>query len=200
MGASDISFQLNKKATKAEISAAFTRQRDDDADENGRAGGYSGDFQTVNSVDFQLDKIFPNESEAMDYCLDKASKWETVVAVYFNHTQPVKNKTIDKMYAKIKILLEEYNKLYSLPLDKTKPFKTRTQCKSRLSLAHVKGYHCPVCDMSLRPTALRNKINGLSTKMDVLKGKIVDIQKKEEEKQAAKATNVQTLVAGWGAS
>lgn len=51
---------------------------------DGDDDGYSGDFQTVNRVDYSyLGKVYPSHQEAMEFALEKAEKWETVVALYF---------------------------------------------------------------------------------------------------------------------
>ena len=84
MGACDISFNLKGKASKAEISRAFSNQVASDRSENGHADGYSGDFQTVHCVSFDhLGEVFDSHALAFDYCISKAKKWESVVAVYY---------------------------------------------------------------------------------------------------------------------
>lgn len=84
MGATSIDHVMRWKATPKEIEKAFKERRAEDAKCNGRMEGYSGDFQTVSKVDLRyLYKEFNSYGEAQDFCLDKAEKWETVVAVYF---------------------------------------------------------------------------------------------------------------------
>lgn len=198
MGAHDISLDLKGKLSKAEISAAFTAQREDDSQENGHQSGYSGDFQTVHHVDFHLDKVFLSENEAMEYCLKHAKKWESVVAVYYNRSTPVKSKALDKLNDKYKTLFAEREKL-DLPPKWDATFKTCSKCKSRLATAHIKR-SCPLCSTDLRSKALLNKIVRIDAKMIELKEKAKAIKDKENAKQAAKGTNVNTLLAGWGAS
>ena len=85
MGACDISFTLDNKATRTQIETAFKRQRERDAEYNGHAEGYSGDFQTVDGIDFgHLGQVFSNYSQAHEYCLENAKKWDKVIAVYYN--------------------------------------------------------------------------------------------------------------------
>lgn len=87
MGATNIEFILKAKATKTEINKAFKLKRESDKDENGHRSGYSGDFQTVDRVEYHLNQTFETIGDAVDYCLDHAEKWETVIAVYFKSKQ-----------------------------------------------------------------------------------------------------------------
>lgn len=80
MGASTIAFTLDGNKTQADVKQAFRDRQADDRDCNGHQDGYSGDFQTVNSVKFS-GREFNNWDEAYDYCHDKAEKWDYVVAV-----------------------------------------------------------------------------------------------------------------------
>jgi hypothetical protein len=85
-GATNIGFFLPKKATKTEIEAEFKKRRKADAEMNGDSDSYSGDLQTVKRVEYRYlsdSNVFENRSKAEDFCLDKAEKWEFVVAVYF---------------------------------------------------------------------------------------------------------------------
>jgi hypothetical protein len=84
MGACNIEFSLKGKASRSEIQSAFDQRVQEDAAENGHQHGYSGDFQTVDKVDFKhLGTVFPDINAAEEYALDHAEKWSTVVAVYF---------------------------------------------------------------------------------------------------------------------
>lgn len=85
MGATNISLGLKGKASRQEIDKAFRDRQAKDREYNGHQEGYSGDFQTVRSVDFHLNQEFKSFSEAEEFCLDKAEKWETVVAVYYKN-------------------------------------------------------------------------------------------------------------------
>lgn len=86
MGASNIEFKIKGKATKTQIDQRFKEQVESDRDENGHRHGYSGDFQTVDRVDYKyLAEPFENYDEATDHCLETAKKWTTVVAVYFKN-------------------------------------------------------------------------------------------------------------------
>lgn len=204
MGAHDISFELKGKVKPIEIDKAFKAQKEYDENENGHQSGYSGDFQTVNSVDFHLDKVFNNHDEAMEYCLEKAQKWSTVIAVYYNQSVEVKSKRIDALTVKIEKAIKDTQAIHDTPLDRSKPFKTCFNCKSKISTAHmVKDFSkvtCPVCGMDMRPKAFVKKLTKLRNKRDSLIEKRKALILKEEEKQAAKGANINTLVAGWGAS
>jgi len=84
MGAQNIEFRIKGKASRKDIEAKFKAQREEDRDYNGYRDGYSGDFQTVYSVDYDyLSEPFENYDKAVDHCLDHAEKHTTVVAVYY---------------------------------------------------------------------------------------------------------------------
>lgn len=88
MGASNIEFRIKGKATRKQIDQRFKEQREEDRDRNGHRDGYSGDFQTVRSVDYKyLSEPFENYDQATDHCLEFAEKWTTVVAVYFKNSK-----------------------------------------------------------------------------------------------------------------
>ena len=85
-GAHDISFELDGEATRQQINNAFKEKKESDSNnyEGDDEDSYSGDFQTVNSVDFKhLGKVYETFDEAYEFALDKAEKWETVVALYY---------------------------------------------------------------------------------------------------------------------
>ena len=84
MGAHNIEFRIQSKASWSEITNAFRGRRLADRECNGHQEGYSGDFQTVQSVDMNhLGDIFDSYDEAVNFCLKHAEKWETMVAVYY---------------------------------------------------------------------------------------------------------------------
>ena len=80
MGACDISMRVDGNKTQDEVVNAFRKRQEQDRIYNGHQDGYSGDFQTVNRVDF-TDKEFQSANDGLDYCLDHAQKWDSVVAV-----------------------------------------------------------------------------------------------------------------------
>lgn len=84
MGACNIDFVIKGKVSDREVERAFKNQKLEDAETNGLSDGYSGDFQTVEDVitDY-LGDVFETHEEAQKFCLDKAQKWEYVVAVYY---------------------------------------------------------------------------------------------------------------------
>lgn len=83
MGACNIQFTIDKQATTQEVLAAFKRQREIDNDANGHQEGYSGDFQTVDTVKCEFKETFPSYNEAMEYCLKKAEKFCYAIAVHY---------------------------------------------------------------------------------------------------------------------
>jgi len=84
MGATNICHVMKGKQDKPAIEKAFRERQKSDQAENGHRHGYSGDFQTVRSIDYSfLGKVYPSYNEAEEVCLDHAEKWETVVAVYY---------------------------------------------------------------------------------------------------------------------
>lgn len=81
MGAHNIEFDV-PDCEEREIKTIFKKKQDENKEYNGSQGGYSGDFQTVDSVEIH-DKIFDSYKDAHDYCLDHAQKWDFVVAVKY---------------------------------------------------------------------------------------------------------------------
>ena len=97
-GATDIGFEIDGRADRDEIEMRFSAQQQSDREENEYEGidddPYTGDFTTVERVDFSfLDNTeFDHPDEAYEFALDAAKKWETVVAVYV--TEHGETKTI----------------------------------------------------------------------------------------------------------
>ena len=200
MGACDIQFELDKKATQNEIDKAFKAKRAEDAERNGHQEGYSGDFQTVNKVVFHLHNTFANYNEAAEYCQKVAKKWESVVAVYYVGT-PTKSKAQAQFKVKSEKLIQAIDLVRSIPLDKSKPFKTCPNCKSRLNVAHVSGVNCPLCRIDLRPKSVVNRLAKRLAALEELKSITKELIAKENQEFLAKASDkdVKTLVYGWGA-
>jgi PHP family Zn ribbon phosphoesterase len=200
MGSTNIELIQKGKLSRNEIYDAFKNQQDQDRLENGHQSGYSGDFQTVSKVDYRLDQVFTSQSEAHDFCLKHASKWDTVVAVYFLDLK-VESKRIDKARQAVKALTQDLASLESTPLDKSSGFKTCGACKSRLSMSHVKRSCCPVCQSDLRPKALVKRIESLKAKIKAAQDRLESLVKSERQKALTKAKPSQfsTMLAGWGA-
>lgn len=200
MGADSISIELEKKATREQIESAFKRQRAHDADYNGHREGYSGDFQTVHSVDYShLSKVFPSQDEAFEYCLKHAEKFCTVVAVYYVEGTPLKSAKLDKLNAKIEFSVELLQTIKCMSFDRDKAFKTCGGCKSRLAVARFKGSNCPVCGFDLRSAKLINNIRTLNEKIEQLRKDRQALIDQLNAKRKIKDKDVKTLVAGWGA-
>jgi Zn finger protein HypA/HybF involved in hydrogenase expression len=203
MGACDISLELKGKASRSEIEAAFRRQQEYDRLENGHQSGYSGDFQTVSKVDCHLGQFFSSRNEAFEYCLKHASKWDTVVAVYFLDLQ-VKTGRVDKAAESLKTLRQDLRNLESTDLDRSKPFKTCPDCKSRLAVQRFNGPDCPVCQSDLRPAAFRRRLEALKAKVKAAESRLADLIKTERDRldktvSKAKPSQFRTLIAGRGA-
>lgn len=201
MGACDISFDLDKKATRSEIETVFKKQVQADRITNGN-GSYSGDFQTVDKVDFShLGQVFRSQHEAMEYCLNKAQKWVTVVAVYYADVD-VKSTSLTKLNEQLKELHVQIETLDRIALARNKAFITCPNCKSKISLKHhTRGNKCLACHTDLRPKSLTSRIAKLRDKAKALNAKRDDKIKLEVDKALAKLkdSQVKTLVAGWGA-
>jgi hypothetical protein len=198
MGACNIELTLDRKASRNEIYDAFKNQQDQDRNENGHRDGYSGDFQTVHKVDYRLDQVFTSYNEAHEYCLKHASKWDTVVAVYYCDGQ-VKSKALDRLNTQLTALRTKLQDLQAVPLSRAKNFQTCECCKSKVSLKHFQGSSCPVCRTDLRPDRLLRSIATLKGKIDTLTAKRDAKLKDERQKLIAKASHIKTMIAGWGA-
>ena len=202
MGAHNIDFELKGKQDKTKVNKEFANIRGDNRSENGHREGYSGDFQTVDSVDFHLHKTFNNYQEAYDYCMEHAEKWCTVVAVYYKN---VKTKTtkLEKMHAKIKVqqtntmkLTEQFTEAVKNGVSKKIACKN---CSSSFKRGFVKysryGADCPVCNQSLFSATQKLRIYKSKEK----ETQLLEKYKAEKNKLAEKCKDINTLVAGWGA-
>lgn len=88
MGAHNISIERSGKLSKSEILKVFNDQKLEDSHVNGHQYGYSGDFQTIHEVKFDVlyDGI-GNYNKDYELALNKAEKW--------NHAQAIYTKTKD---------------------------------------------------------------------------------------------------------
>lgn len=199
MGACDISFIIGKKATQSEILEKFKAVREQNREENGHQEGYSGDFQTVDGVDFHLDRVFTSHREAMDYCLSNSKKWENAIAVYFVQIEIESSKTQKKLEEKVVKLKEEQVKLHRFQ-EKTGFVKCK-HCGSRLNKEHLIHKTCRLCSQPLLTNAEQRKADRLDRDINQAQEKIAlivaEARKKAIEKNQNK--NLKTLVAGWGA-
>jgi hypothetical protein len=200
MGACNIEFDIPKKATWSEIQERFKRQREQDRIENGQRS-YTGDFQTVDKVVDYTNNVFNSYNEAHEFCMQKAEKWISVVAVYYKDIKIKPNKQIEKLGKKLTQLVNEYeaSQLLTVKLPK---FVTCEGCSSRVSTSHTRGYECPVCgEGDFRPLGLQRKLAKLKAKIELLKEKRSGLITALKTKQAAKQgdKDLKTLVAGLGA-
>jgi len=199
MGACNIETTRKGKLSRNEIYDLFKSKQDQDRLENGHQDGYSGDFQTVSKVDYRLDQVFTSYNEAHDFCLKNASKWDTVVAVYFCEVT-IESKSLSKLQDRVKALSTQLRDLESKPLTRSKAFHTCGACKSRLlALKVYQSAKCPVCQGDLRPQGLQKRIASLKTKIATVKAKLDAKIKIEREKAIKKESQFETMLAGWGA-
>jgi len=82
MGATNVSFTMKGSATRAEVKKRFEREQEEGTYMNGH-DPYNGTFSTIQNVKFHDHKLFDNESDAEDYCLEYAQKWDYAIAVKY---------------------------------------------------------------------------------------------------------------------
>lgn len=99
MGATSIGFTLELKASEKEVKDAFSKQQEEDRARHGHCEGYSGDFQTVDTVQCHFNTVMDSLAEAESYCLDNAKKWSFVVAVHFKSNTPEEKNKIHTLIA-----------------------------------------------------------------------------------------------------
>lgn len=203
MGADSIEFTINKKANSGEIERQFKLQQEQDRVYNGHREGYSGDFQTVNKIVNHTHKIFSSYYAAHDYCLEKAEKWVSVVAVYYYDVKIKPLKKLEKIKQKVIEIRRQLSELKSKPVKLAK-FVTCEGCQSKVSSQHLRlSTSCPVCrEGDFRPLSLQRNIKKLEVRIKMLEEQIIKLKQIEKEKLISKQkddTNIKTLVAGWGA-
>ena len=208
MGAHDISFELDGNKTFQDVLQAFRDRQASDAAENGRQSGYSGDFQTVHSVENHSNKVFDTHNEAMEYCLQNATKWESVIAVKVKISdKPKPTKTLSKLRDAYKALGADMLKLQDETLEAFKKNRAESQflkcsnCKSRLAARYLSEMRadCPACGESLAPKGLVKACERLQAKRTKLGECIAALEKQLQAKAAANSKKSSWLVAGWGA-
>jgi len=195
MGASNIEFEIDKKATMNQINKAFNRQRKQDRSYNGHQEGYSGDFQTVSEIKDHTHKVFNSYNDAQDYCLDHAEKWSYAIAVYYRIKSNKTNNKLDRFQERLTNELTLLSGIDSgLPIAKSLTIGCKS-CKSNVTRSYIKGVICPVCKNDLRSTTAINRVASIKDRIDKLRKQIT----LEENKMALKSP-IYTLVCGWGAS
>ena len=207
MGAHNIEFVLEKKASWRTIENAFNEQRKADAEYNGSQDGYSGDFQTVNTVLNHTFQVFNSYKEAHEYCLNHAEKWTSVVAVYYRSIPQrlmKRTKSMDKLSVKISSLKDKLMELEKRQVKLAK-FVTCEGCHSKVATKHLRlrSTMCPVCgEGDFRPLWLQRKIVKLNKDITTLGSKWASLLDKQRARALAKLTDkdICTLIAGWGAS
>lgn len=198
MGADSIGFTLQGEASRGDIQSRFDRQRLQDREDNGSRDGYSGDFQTVDSIDYRLHETFESQQEAMEYCLRHAQKWSTVVAVRFKVKQlHDKRGTLKRATDAYSDLRRKLDALRCESLDKLKARKGLVKCSrcgSRIKASMLHAEACPVCRESLRLAPYAKRIAKLEARIQAATDKINTLKAK-----LSKVVRTDTLVAGWGA-
>lgn len=198
MGAESIYFTLTGKATVKEIKDAFQDAQEHDSAHNGHQDGYSGDFQTVNSVNTShLDTVFPDFNAAYEFCLDKAEKWCTVVAVRYKVTELKPSKQRDAATAKVKETfqaIETVKREASLAISLASRKVKCKGCENIIAPKNIQGVNCPVCRASLMGAKFTRKIGSLTKKLHALKAKVDQLAKRD-----TKEAGTNTIIAGWGA-
>lgn len=202
MGAHNIEFEMPGAPSFSAIQKRFEQQQREDNHENGNRS-YSGDFQTVRRVEDHTHKTFDSYNEAHNYCLEKAEKWVSVVAVRYRFIDREKFKysaKVEKLAAKLQALNEQLRTLQNKPV-KMREFQTCEGCRSKVATKHMRGTKCPVCgEGDFRPLSVQRSIVKVKAKIDLAQKALESQKKTEKEKGMKKFGKVGTLVAGWGAS
>lgn len=208
MGAENISFELDGSKTFADVRLAFEDRRRQDAQENGSQQGYSGDFQTVRSVLDHGGMVFDSCSEAEDYCLDKAKKWETVIAVRYRVvkeiTLPKRHTVLNDQAALVEDELRKVRKESQEAYEKIR-FNTEKMscrnCGSKLACRFLSMISscCPVCGISLLAKKDRKRIATLEKKLNIIQENKAKVKAAARAKAVAKSKKTHWLICGWGA-
>ena len=83
MGAHNIDFEIEGKVTKKEILEKFQEIRIEERDCNGHQDGYSGDFQTIDTIKFEvLESGIGDYGADYELALNKSKKWDHGQAIY----------------------------------------------------------------------------------------------------------------------
>jgi len=196
MGAHNIEFDI-ADGPSSDVKKAFDEKRREDKFTNGHQEGYSGDFQTVSTVKIE-DKIFDTYREAHEYCLDRAQKWEYVVAVKYREDAK-KIKKIVSLESRIRKERQSREELYKKSVKAIQSAKSKTigcsHCESKVNRKFVKAQgNCPVCNKTLFSNTV---VERLKKKDEKIKSLEKDL-KMEIKKNNSKG-KLRWLIAGWGA-
>jgi len=219
MGAWSINFEVDGNKSFYEVLNVFKKKQGHDSSYNGHRDGYSGDFQTLDTVEDHSHKgVFNCQNKAHDYALNKSEKWSFAVAVKYKVIGETKKtttlKTIDKKLTASNVQLKKLNakvdawtkKLWvkRFPvMDKKKTFKC-SNCKSTINLKFVEPtmfwskfeervycYKCPVCERGLILPAQLKRANQIKKEIEKVKDKIDQLV----EKRASTVENLNTKAA-----
>ena len=146
MGGCDIYFSLDSKLSEKEVREAVRRQASNDEDENGHQDGYSGDWQTISTINFR-GQVFETCGDAKEWCSNHTSKWEASVVKFKSFGEIKPSKTIEKINKKLQYLEEKFeaDKEVLLKKIRSKPFFTCPLCKSKINSKYTNN-ECVVCN------------------------------------------------------
>ena len=82
MGATSIFHVFLKNLSKEDLHNAFRELQEEENQINGHQHGYSGDFQTFDSLRI-YDQTFEDLNSAKEFCYDKSEKWISAAATKF---------------------------------------------------------------------------------------------------------------------
>lgn len=204
MGAHNIEFTMPGTPSFIAIQKKFKEQQQDDHGYNGHREGYSGDFQTVREVKDHTNQTFDSYNQAHDYCMDKAEKWVSVVAVRYRFLEKFEpTKKLQDMKTKLDGLVFKLTDLNKIATVLPK-FVSCECCSSKINSEHLsKGHYitCPICRKGdFRPMSIQRSETSLKLKITEVRAAYEGQLKIEKAKALKKSGKVGTLVAGWGAS
>ena len=85
MGATNVGFTLDGKKSKKEVIDYFQKAREKALYMYGH-DSYNGTISTIPDVRI-TDEVFETKSEAEEYCLDNAEKWEYAIACKYKNKE-----------------------------------------------------------------------------------------------------------------
>lgn len=208
MGADSISFELDGNKTFSDVLKEVKRLRAENAEENGHAQGYSGDWQTIPEVKDHSHEVFADDEKAFNYCLEKCEKWHYAIAVKYQVKAEIKPdaklKRLRERLANTEMERREYTDKTCSPLrqnmftnTKLQKYYTCRHCKSKVNTKYLTRAYCTVCNADILPKKYTTRIEKMLAKVQALQVEIVKHQAVLNAKAKVKGTR--WLVAGWAA-
>ncbi len=93
MGATSIFHVFLEDHNKEDLEAAFRELQEEESEINGHQHGYSGDFQTFDSLRI-YDRTFDDLNTAIEFCFDKSEKWISAAATKFKDAKGIERWVI----------------------------------------------------------------------------------------------------------